>query len=95
VDWSNVPAGEVALPGGATPSQWAVRFERAGYEFAAVVLLPPGKTLRDFMALRDYLSFGYRTAASKAAPADGAAAAVAPGPRYWPGLVILPYEVQP
>lgn len=99
IDWSNAAAGSLELPGGTAPSTWAVRFERAGLEFAAVLLLPPGSSLRDYPKLRDALSFGYRQAvnqANKDAQADlsgtGARAASAGS---WPGLLILPYEVQP
>jgi hypothetical protein len=95
LDWGRLPAGEYALPGGAEAALWPLRFERAGLEFAAVLLLPPDTTLRDYPALRDLLQFGYRQAATQAARA---AAAGTPEPALplpqRPGLLILPYEVQ-
>jgi len=106
VDWTNVPAGTIYLPGGVAESVWGLRFERRGLEFAAVILLPPGKTLSDYMGLSDAVNFGYRKAVAQAAKdaAGGASVPARDAPQAsteacptesFPGLLILPYEVQP
>ena len=97
LDWTNAGPGTVHLPGGNDPDTWDMQFEARGLEFAAVILLPPGTDLADFRGLKDAILIGYKNAkmqsAINAKNMDGSTINVQP--IQYPGLLILPYEVEP
>jgi len=94
-DWTALKAGTVYLPGGAQPDLWPVRIERAGLEFAAIILLPAESDIDDYRALKDALKIGYRNAVLNARRNQDAQASAEAESYSFPGLWVLPYEVKP